>query len=122
MIRKTTWRDCSCTTGLAIWSRCTLPLSEVSLEHAAGLPAMSLPGPPSARFLGVDKIPWTMDKPVCDELWPAILVSENDALMGYLGVHSHEDRIRGSILQVEDGEIVPWRERCVHMYSLVLLQ
>ena len=68
---------------------------------------MSLPGPPPARLLGVDHIPWTMDKPVCDELWPAILVSENDALMGYLGVHSHEDGVRGSILQVVSVSLAP---------------
>ena len=63
-----------------------LPLSEVSLEHAAGLPAISLPGPTSARSLSVDGFPWTIDNHVCDMLWRAILLSESDAFMGYLGV------------------------------------
>ena len=36
-----------------------------------------------------------------------------------LGVHSDEDGLQGCILQVEDGDIVPWRERGVHVYSLV---
>ena len=43
--------------GDAIGSRSTLPTSEVSLEDAAGFPATSLPGPPSARFFGVDGYP-----------------------------------------------------------------
>ena len=37
----------------------------------------------------------------------------------YLGVRTHEDGPRGCILQVEDGEIVTWREWSVHAYSLV---
>ena len=78
-----------------------------------------MPGPPSARFLGVDGFPWDIDKPVCDMLWRAILVSGNGAFMGFLGVHSHEDGLPGCFLQVEDGETVPWRERRVHVNRLV---
>ena len=58
--------------GVVFGSRGTLPTGEVPLEHAAGLPTIPLPGPPSARFFGVDGFPWTIDKLVCDTLWQAI--------------------------------------------------
>ena len=97
----------------SLGSRGALPRAEVLLEHAAALPAITT----SARFFGVDGVPWTIDKLVCHVFWRAIIVSENDAFMGCLG--SHEHGLRGCTLQVEDGEIVFWHERDIHVYRLV---
>ena len=69
----------------------------------------------SARFLGVD----AFNGPLTNLFVRAVLVSEDDAFIGYRGVHSNEDGLRGCILQVADGDIVPWRERGVHIYDFV---
>ena len=90
--------------GIVIGRRSALPLSEVTLEHAAVLLVRSL-SPPSARFLIVDDSPWTIDEPVGGML----------GRVGFcLGVHIHGDRLRVSFLQGANGEIVSWRERRVH--------
>ena len=46
-------------TDVAIGSRSTRPLSEVTLVHAAALSLSSSSSPPSARSLGVDAFPLT---------------------------------------------------------------
>ena len=69
--------------GIAIWSRGTLPLSEVTLEHAASLPVKFLVSTTIRSLSRCYGFPWTID-----ELGRAVLVSEDDACLGDLGVHS----------------------------------
>ena len=63
--------------GIASGSPGTLLLSEPTV-----LPVSSLSAPPSARFLGVDGFPWTIDETIGGMLGRAVLVSEDDACLG----------------------------------------
>ena len=81
-----------------------VPLSRVAIGSRSTLPKLVCP-----RFLSVDVFPWTIDGFVVTFFGEPFLVSGTLTRTGY----------ELAFCRLLKTEIVPWRERDVHVYSMV---
>ena len=94
--------------GVATRNRPTFPPAETSLELEPFLLVSAQSTSPSARMFNVDGFPWVIDEPIR---------TEDDVLLGDLGVHSRSGGSRVRSAHVAD-DVFSWHERRFARYGL----